>query len=173
MPGGFINPTFTSGLPNNMDRDGGLVDDTILWPPRWSYQKRSMRSTNDRVGWRSLWPNIGMIDGIGAAVLGDNLDGSYEPFSCIGGGTQSVNFLNGLCVDNVANPAAGANVQGFVTATDTFLGQVQTQEDGSYVLGIQASKATACYIVAYKAGTPDIAGTSVNTLLPTNVDGTP
>jgi len=69
-------------------------------------------------------------------------------------------------------PVAGAIVQAFVTATDAFAGEVQGNTDGTYTLGVEQSKATPHYLVAYKVGSPDIAGTTVNTLLPTNVDGT-
>jgi len=67
---------------------------------------------------------------------------------------------------------ANAIVQGFVTASDAFVGEVTANEDGTYVLGTEQLKKTPHYIVAYKAGSPDISGTTVNTLLPTNVDGT-
>ena len=44
--------------------------------------------------------------------------------------------------------------------------------DGTYAVPVQQSKATQHYLVAYKAGSPDTTGATVNTLLPTNVDGT-
>jgi hypothetical protein len=96
----------------------------------------------------------------------------YELYSCDGEGTQSRNFLRGTCKDSVAAPVANAIVQGFVTASDAFVGEVTANEDGTYVLGTEQLKTTPHYIVAYKAGSPDISGTTVNTLLPTNVDGT-
>ncbi len=96
----------------------------------------------------------------------------FEPFSCDGEGTQSRNFLRGTCKDSGGTAVANAIVQGFRTSDDVFLGEVQGNTDGTYTLGVEASKATACYLVAYKAGSPDIAGTTVNTLTPTNVDGT-
>lgn len=110
----------------------------------------------------------------GMAPVGQQLaagDG-YEPYSCDGEGTQSMNFLRGTCVDAADVPVANAIVQAFVTATDTFAGEVAGHTDGSYLLGVQQAKTTQHYLVAYKAGSPDIAGTTVNTLLPTNVDGT-
>lgn len=96
----------------------------------------------------------------------------YEPYSCDGGGTQSMNFIRGTCKDSGGVAVANAIVQAFVTATDAYQGEVQSNTDGTYVLGVQQGKATTHYLVAYKAGSPDTAGTTVNTLLPTNVDGT-
>lgn len=96
----------------------------------------------------------------------------FEPYSCDGEGTQSMNFLRGVCKDSGGTAVANAIVQGFVTSTDQYLGEVQGNTDGTYTLGVQLNKATACYLVAYKAGSPDITGATVNTLLATNVDGT-
>ena len=38
--------------------------------------------------------------------------------------------------------------------------------------GTDTPAGTQHYLVAYKPGSPDTAGTTVNTLTPTNVDGT-
>jgi len=110
----------------------------------------------------------------GGATVGGSLAGPdlFEPYSCDGEGTQSRNFLRGTCKDSVGVAVANAIVQGFVTGTDAYLGEVQGNTDGTYALGVETSKVTPCYLVAYKAGSPDITGATVNTLLPTNVDGT-
>lgn len=97
--------------------------------------------------------------------------GSFEPYSRDGAGTQTKNAIRGITKDSVGVPVANAIVQGFVTATDAFVGEVISGTDGAYTLMTEQSKATPHYLVAYKAGSPDIAGTTVNTLLPTNVDG--
>jgi hypothetical protein len=146
--------------------------------PKWQWQARAPLTWKDRNCWYSLW-SFGCRIGYGAPTGSDgvsvNRDLStpdlFEPFSCDGEGTQSMNFLRGTCKDESDTPVANAIVQAFVTATDAFAGEVQANTDGTYVLGVQQSKATAHYLVAYKAGAPDIAGTTVNTLVPTNVDG--
>jgi hypothetical protein len=97
---------------------------------------------------------------------------AFEPFSRDGEGTQSKNFIRGTCKDSGGIAVANATVQAFVTATDAFAGEVAGNTDGTYVLGVEQAKTTPHYLVAYKTGSPDIAGTTVNTLLPTNVDGT-
>ena len=59
----------------------------------------------------------------------------------------------------------GATVTLFKTATNTQIALSQTSApDGTYSLG--APTAETCFVVAYKAGSPDIAGTTVNTLVP-------
>lgn len=144
------------------DRGGGLGPRTWKDPNRWF----SCWSFGCRVG------SGAPIGSDGAGWYDLSMKDLFEPYSCDGAGTQSKNFLRGLCVDASEVPVANAIVQAFVTATDAFAGEVQANTDGTYVLGVEQSKATAHYLVAYKPGSPDIAGTTVNTLLPTNVDGT-
>lgn len=148
--------------------------------PRWCWQRRSPKTMRDPNAWRSLWSFGCRLQGgngsgqDGSAAIGMDLQapGLFEPYSCDGAGTQSANFLRGICTDDLGVPVAGAIVQGFVTATDAYVGEVQSNLDGSYTLATQQSKSTPHYLVAYKPGAPDTMGTTVNTLLPTNVDGT-
>ena len=146
--------------------------------PKWDRGgARGTRTWRDRNRWNSLW-SWGCRVGFGEPSGGDGASyrdmastDLFEPYSCDGDGSQSKNFLRGTCKDSGGTAVANAIVQGYVTATDAYLGEVQGNTDGTYSLGVEASKATTCYLVAYKAGSPDIAGTTVNTLLPTNVDG--
>jgi len=96
----------------------------------------------------------------------------YEPFSCDGEGNRSLKFLKGLAVDTTDAPLQGVNLQAFRTSDDTFAGyEVQSREDGSYDLPTNFPGVNH-YVVAYIAGSPDRAGTTVNTLVPANIDGT-
>jgi len=141
-------------------------------------QSRGPKTWKDLNKWISL-------RSFGCRISGGDLEGynsgcgdlsksdPFEPFSCDGPGTQSLNFIKGVCyISDGVTPSANATVQGFVTATDAYVGEDVSRLDGSYTLGTNQLKTTAHYLVAYKAGSPDIAGTTVNTLLPTNVDGT-
>ncbi len=147
--------------------------------PKWNYQARCRRTWKDPNRWYSLW-SWGCRIGYGAPTGSDgvsvNRDLStpdlFEPFTCDGPGTQSVNFFLGTCKDASDVAVANAIVQGFVTSGDAYLGEVQANTDGTYALGVQVGKSTPCYLVAYKQGSPDITGATVNTLLATNVDGT-
>jgi len=146
--------------------------------PRWSWQARSPKTWKDKMRWNSLWSWGARVcygapfGADGAASRDLSFTDLFEPFSCDGEGTQSKNFLRGTCKDSGGTPVANAIVQAFRTSDDAYAGEVQGNNDGTYLLGVEQSKATAHYLVAYKAGSPDIAGTTVNTLLPTNVDGT-
>ena len=113
------------------------------------------------------------MDGGGNSGQGLQIVGQMRrSWNVHGYGSQSKNFLRGLCVDASDVPVSNAIVQAFVTTTDVFAGEVQAHTDGTYGVGVEQSKVTPHYLVAYKPGSPDIAGTTVNTLLPTNVDGT-
>lgn len=140
---------------------------------------RSPRTWRDPARWASLWPTSRFAGGSGGAgtdamfVVGQGLEcsGMYEPYSCDGGGTQSIKFVLGMCVDASDVAIADATVQGFVSSTDAFTGEGVSRADGSYAVPTQ-NPGVAHYVVAYKAGSPDIGGTTVNTLTPTNLDGT-
>jgi hypothetical protein len=147
--------------------------------PKWNYQSRSPKTWKDRNCWYSLW-SFGCRTGMGGSGGGSDGEGPngmnhpdlFEPFSCDGEGTQTKRFIKGTCLDNNLVPISGCIVQGFVTATDAFVGEVTSREDGSYDLGTETIPGVAHYLVAYKPGSPDIGGTTINTLTSTNVDGT-
>ncbi len=151
-----------------------------LAQPRWNWQSRSPKTWKDKSRWVSQWSfGCRVAGGSGSGGDGEPPAGRsiaqadlFEPYSCDGDGTQSVNFFRGTCKNDNDVAVANAIVQGFVTVTDVYLGEVQGNTDGTYSLGVQVSKLTPCYLVAYKAGSPDITGATVNTLLATNVDGT-
>lgn len=147
--------------------------------PRWSWQCRSPKTWKDRNQWYSLWSfgcriGGGDLEGYSAIGRGQGLSAQdlFEPYSCDGEGTSISRFIRGTCVDSGGTAVANAIVQGFVTATDAYVGQDVTRDDGSYILATDTAAGTQHYLVAYKPGSPDVAGTTVNTLTPTNVDGT-
>lgn len=139
---------------------------------------RGPRTWNDPNKWFSLW-SYGCRVGAGAPIGTDgagwydlSMRDLYEPYSCDGAGTQTKRFIKGITKDSVGAVVANAIVQGFVTSTDAYVGEVTSGEDGTYTLGTETIAGVQHYLVAYKAGSPDIAGTTVNTLTSTNVDGT-
>lgn len=146
--------------------------------PDWSWQRRSAKTWKDRNVFVSLWPR-GSFGMCGADVstpyqaIGNDPSGflGYEPFSCDGEGTQTKRFIRGQTLDADGNPLSGVIVQGFVTATDAYVGEVQSMTDGTYILGTETAAGTAHYLVAFLAGSPNRAAASDNTILPTNVDG--
>lgn len=142
--------------------------------PDWSWQRRSAKTWRDRNAWESCWSwgcRVGGGDDLSYSVLGIEVGNGYEPFSCDGEGTQTKRFIRGVTNDADGNPLSGVIVQGFVTATDAYVGEVQSLTDGSYILGTETAAGTAHYLVAFLAGTPNRAASSDNTIIPTNVDG--
>jgi hypothetical protein len=149
-----------------------------LHEPRWQWQSRGPKTWRDQNNWSGLgFTFFRCSSGDPTDVTGfehQDLEdsGAYEPFICDGAGTQTKRFFRGTCVNNLDVPVANAIVQGFITSTDVYIGEVTANTDGTYVLGTETIAGVAHYLVAYKAGSPDVAGTTVNTLTSTNVDGT-
>lgn len=142
--------------------------------PDWSWQRRSAKTWRDPYGWDSLWSfgcrvGGGALEGYG--VIGLSTGDGYEPFSCDGPGTQTTRFFLGVTRDSGGATLANAIVQGFITSTDTYVGEVTSAEDGVYRLPTNTVAGVPHYLVAYKAGAPDVAGTTVNTLTSTLIDG--
>jgi hypothetical protein len=148
--------------------------------PRWSWQARSPKTWKDPNRWYSLWSFGCRVNGgngsgqDGAAPIGHDMQSAdlYEPYSCDGPGTSVSRFIRGVCQDESSVAVANAIVQGFRTSDDFFVGQVQANTDGTYTLATDTIAGTQHYLVAYKPGSPDIAGTTVNTITNTLVDGT-
>jgi len=75
--------------------------------------------------------------------------------------------MSGVSRDSTGAVLAAANVHIFRTEDNSFV--AETTSDGSGAWSIPLLKGGPFFIVAYKTGTPDIAGTTVNTLVPTKV----
>lgn len=145
---------------------------------RWSYQSRGPRTWKDRNKWFSRWSygcRIGYGGGSGAdgaAPCDLTAHDMFEPYSCDGEGSPQSRFIRGNCVDASDVAVANPIVQAFRTSDDAFMGEAQANTDGTYIVPVASVAGVAHYLVAYKAGSPDIAGTTVNTITNTNVDGT-
>lgn len=116
-----------------------------------------------------LWPRSRMVGEGG--VAGEPI--APQPPTWWGvmpeeGGTQSMPAIRGFALDSVGDPIEGATIQGFVTATDLHVGRETTSKvDGSYELRT-TYVGQQHYVVAYKTGSPTVAGTTVNTLTPSD-----
>jgi hypothetical protein len=152
-----------------------MIDGDRRYKPKWDYERRGRMAMLFRREWVARWPLGGLIgtDGVTPmAHLGQNWGSggfNFESWN-VGNGSASQKVIKGTVLDAVSVPVANAIVQGFVTATDEFVGEVTAAIDGTYVLPTNKISTVAHYLVAYKAGSPDIAGTTVNTLLPTDID---
>ena len=141
-----------------------------------SYRKRGESRWCARNNWFTLWPPSGMMSGdrsAGYCLFGiDCADYDYwSPWQRASRGNGTTKFIMGRCKDESGNGISGATVQGFLTSNDTFVGETTANSLGEYELGT-VYPSTNHYLVAYKAGSPDVAGTTVNTLQGTNRDGT-
>lgn len=146
--------------------------------PRWFWQARSPKTRKDRNNWYSLW-SYGCRTG-GGTINGDEspTGGSlssrdlFEPYSCDGEGTVNSRFILGTALaSDGTTPVANATIQAFRTTDELFVGESVSRLDGTYTCPVATIEGVAHYLVAYKAGSPDIAGTTVNTLTSTLVDG--
>lgn len=152
---------------------------TDQYTPKWDRgYARSPKTQNDPTRWYSCW-SFGCRVGFGTPIGTDGagwIDCSkkdlFEPYSCDGPGCSHARWIKGVCVDSVDAVVANAIVQCFRTTDDVFTHQVTAGEDGTYTVAtFDQTGAVQHYLVAYKAGSPDIAGTTVNTLLSTHIDG--
>jgi hypothetical protein len=71
--------------------------------------------------------------------------------------------VNGTTYDSTGAILPSCTVLLFETATNVWRGITLSDSNGSYVL--DAAPSTAYFVVFYKAGAPDVAGTTVNTVL--------
>lgn len=72
--------------------------------------------------------------------------------------------LAGVTRDSAGDPLGSCVVQLFRTADDVLMEEKVSEADGSFFF-LVSDISTEHYIVAYKAGTPDRAGTTLNTLV--------
>lgn len=78
--------------------------------------------------------------------------------------------LAGVCRDINSAPVAAAIVHVFDTATNTLQATATADGSGNYTATL--SIAGPLYAVAYHANSPDIAGTTLNTLMATALGAT-
>ena len=146
------------------------------YEPRWDRGGAvGPKTWRDRHRFASLWSygcSVGGGNGDAEMFPLRNSPNQYAPFSCDGAGTQSIKWIKGQCLDVSGNVAAGAIVQCYRTSDDLFTGEVNANStDGTFDVPTPYAGVNH-YLVAYKPGSPDIGGTTVNTLTPTNIDGT-
>jgi hypothetical protein len=75
-------------------------------------------------------------------------------------------LLAGITKDASGAALGSCVVVCFSTVTNTFIGKATSDGSGNYRVFAPTTPTTA-YCVAYKPGSPDVAGTTVNTLIGT------
>lgn len=124
----------------------------------------------------TLWPSSGFMTGDISAgyICPINQDVQcsdwWSPWQRANRGNGRVKFILGQCKDGAGNALGGAVVQGFLTSSDAFVGETACDDKGNYELGTPYPGQNHYLVAYYSAG--NLAGTTVNTLIPTNRDGT-
>lgn len=119
-----------------------------------------------------LWPRARVMAGDLSSPLGLGLSeeaastGRFAPPRNQDSGGQQAKKITGITRDSNGNGLGSCLVQAFLTTSDLFVTQVTSDSGGFFEIptiypGVQH------YLVAYKVGIPDQAGSSVNTLVPT------
>lgn len=164
---------FNVGLGANLFVAGAIERESMsmLYAPQfnWDYQKRNHQTNRDQYGHVPLWRRSQFISGGDPTVAVLGLDAGNSGLIEISPyGETSVYrpwFIRGRCLDQSSAPVAGAIVQGFLTSNDLFVAETVADDSGYYQLGTPYFGLNH-FLVAYKPGSPDIAGTTVNTLQP-------
>jgi hypothetical protein len=110
----------------------------------------------------------GQFGSCGPGYDASDSGGYWEPLEIYGafdesGGGQKL-FICGHTLDSNGNPLGSVTVQGFLTSNDQYIGQVVSDSAGYYELLTAFNQAH--YVVAYLPGSPDVSGTSVDTITP-------
>lgn len=117
----------------------------------------------------SGWPSGGLRGGDAPAQT-IIASGMYDPYrqggysASVGGGGGHLK-ISGVTKDSTGTPIPNALVQLFHTSDDAFVMQTTSDGAGNYV--VYTPYGDGHYCVAYLAGSPDVAGTTVNTLVGT------
>jgi len=166
----------TLGIGALVASDDRAVPCTLDFQWFWQPHNPSRTPWNDGQKWtisRGLggqFSTFGML-GDDAALYG----GKYEPWLQANGwdadGGAKQNVIVGFTQDQYGNALASCHVEGFVTGgangVDSSVGSLTSDAGGYYRLPTPYSTTTSHYVVCYLTGSPDVAGTSVNTLKPT------
>ncbi len=151
-------------------------DKTVLSNGRYYYDYRMRNPCMNRQATQfyELWPSSQMMSGdptVPMAMLGSNDAGgfadSFEPWHLGEGGNYRPQFVYGNCIDANSNPLAGVTVDLFLTSTNLLVSTSLTDSQGNYQAPTPYSGQNH-YVVAYLTGATPVAGTSVNTLTPSN-----
>ena len=154
----------------------GFVRGTAGISTAWLTSYTDLRLTRDSSGpifsrgrlepWRdgALWPNTRTVGATGVMFGGGTECAAWDTVTDEDG-SQSRQKIRGFTRDANGAVLGLCVVQLFLTANDQFVREL-TSDPGGYFEACSEYAGQGHYIVAYLAGTPDVAGTTVNTLVP-------
>jgi hypothetical protein len=133
----------------------------LLWPQPWSFEAAEVvlavvAITPDEDFWVS-----GPAPVVGALR-------TLHPWGFESQEHPQLWFVRGITRDSAGTPLPTCAVHLFRTSDDVEVGQTISDAVGYFEFVFTSDPAIMFYLVCYKAGAPDVAGTSVNTLVATN-----
>jgi len=125
----------------------------------------ALQQWNPGVLWSGSRQGVGMAGEScpGCTDMNGKLAAWYLELMPLGGGQQAKKII-GTTRDSAGSVLGNCIVQGFVTSGDVYVGECTSDPAGYFELPTPYTGAH--YLVCYKAGSPDVAGTSLNTLIP-------
>lgn len=138
----------------------------------FNYQNRGNHNSGELSPWRSRWPAGGFIDNGSGINTFFNSDpslrlGQFEAWVYGDTGARKPQFIYGQVQNASGTPMASVNITAFITATNQPDGSCVSDSNGNYQCPCN-TPGVAHYLVAYLPGSPDTAGVTSNTLVPTN-----
>ena len=146
--GKYENPSLNPGFPIDFETQGRGVNLRSL-----GYTYEHADQTRDRVNWGPPQTLPVPVDG-GSWIA--QTDWAASNRAIVGVSRDSTGTALGTC-----------RLELFVTGGDGWVAEAISDASGNFAFGNPGTG--PFYIVAYKAGSPDVAGTTVNTLLPAAV----
>jgi hypothetical protein len=130
----------------------------------------------DRVPGGSLtddfrWPRSRLGSGTGVGLFTNSLDASrpiWDWYAWLLGSAamgQKHHSISGITLNSAGAVVGSATVILFRTADDTKLDEVTSDPTTGAFTVTSPEDAVTCYLVSYQAGSPDITGATVNTIV--------
>jgi len=155
----FMLPSQSLGLSQLAQNDAAIM------PPWWSWGWDNQLSVREDFRDAFLWPRPRSMGSADAVTMGSSgHDGGrwgVQPWD-FGGSANRVKII-GTTRDSSGVALGNCIVQGFTTSDDAFQGEMTSDPAGYFEFC--TAMTGAHYLVCYKAGSPDVAGTSKNDLV--------
>lgn len=98
---------------------------------------------------------LGSVVGIAGFKSPSPMADFYVPFN------QPPRYrISGVTYDSAGSTLGGVTVEVFETASNRLVAVVTSDASGNYTADVSATPGTAFFAVGYKAGSPDVAGTT-------------
>jgi hypothetical protein len=142
-------------------------DDKQIWPITFENDMKEMPTRSLERGFQNnWWPGSGLYGDFAVDVpigpLGSFAEHELMDFAYSGAISRAI--ITGTARDAYGAPLSGALVKIFRTSDNSFIEQVIADSVGNFAASTPYYPDTH-YLVLYKAGSPDVFGSTVNTLV--------